>query len=326
MTIVVLDGYAMNPGDLSWSTLQSFGPCAIYDRTSESEILDRAKNAVMILTNKVPLTKETLAQLPRLKYIGVTATGYNIVDIAAAHAQNITVTNVPAYSTHSVAQLVFALLLELTHHTGHHSHAVRSGRWSANSDFSFWDFPLTELAGKTFGIIGYGNIGKAVAKIALAFEMKVLVSSRSSRTQPVDALITSQLSPPFEIIDTDSLLRRSDIVSLHCALTKETDRLINTQRLTLMKPSALLINTGRGRLVDEAALADALNNGRLAGAGLDVLATEPPPKENPLLSAKNCIITPHFAWASEAARLRLLTVVINNIRSYIAGDPQNVIS
>lgn len=308
MNIVVLDGYAMNPGDLDWSTLRSLGECTIYDRTVTSEIVERSKNAAVIITNKVPLSKDTLSQLPLLKYIGVTATGYNIVDIAAAQSQNIVVTNVPAYSTNSVAQLVFALLLELTHHTGHHSSAVHNGRWSTNPDFSFWDFPLTELAGKTFGIVGYGNIGKAVAKIAAAFEMNVLVNSRSAGT------------------DLESLLRRSDVISLHCALTKETDKLINAQRLALMKPTAYLINTGRGGLVDESALADALNTDRIAGAGLDVLSTEPPPPDNPLMTAKNCIITPHIAWASGAARKRLMDVVVNNVRSFIAGKPENVVS
>lgn len=324
ITIVVLDGYAMNPGDLEWSTLRSLGECTIYDRTAPSEIVDRSKDAAVIITNKVPLSKDTLSQLPLLKYIGVTATGYNIVDIAAAQAQNIVVTNVPAYSTNSVAQLVFALLLELTHHTGHHSSTVHNGRWSANPDFSFRDFPLTELAGKTFGIIGYGNIGKAVAKIAAAFEMTVLISSRSAGAQTSGFLQNPDVSP--ERTDLESLLRRSDIVSLHCALTKETDKLINAQRLALMKPTAYLINTGRGGLVDESALAEALNTNRIAGAGLDVLSSEPPQKDNPLLSAKNCIITPHIAWATGAARTRLLGVVEENLRTFIAGQSQNVVS
>jgi glycerate dehydrogenase len=318
MNTVVLDGYTMNPGDLEWSTLRSLGECTIYDRTAPSEIVDRSKDADVIITNKVPLSKDTLSQLPLLKYIGVTATGYNIVDIAAAKTHGITVTNVPAYSTNSVAQLVFALLLELTHRTGHHADAVRNGRWSTNPDFSFRDFPLTELAGKTFGIIGYGNIGKAAAKIAAAFEMEVLVNSRSAGAQ------SSGFLP--ERTDLNSLLRRSDIVSLHCALTSETDRLINAERLALMKASAYLINTGRGALVDEQALADALNNERIAGAGLDVLSAEPPNNDNPLLSAKNCIITPHIAWATGAARTRLMTVVAENLRAFINGTPQNVVS
>lgn len=321
MNIVVLDGYTMNPGDLDWSALRSLGECTFYDRTAPSEIVERSKNAAVIITNKVPLSKDTLSQLPLLKYIGVTATGYNIVDIVAAKAHGITVTNVPAYSTNSVAQLVFALLLELTHHTGHHSTAVRNGRWSDNPDFSFRDFPLTELAGKTFGIIGYGNIGKAVAKIAAAFEMNVLVNSRSACAQT-----SGFLQNPDVYTDLDSLLRRSDVVSLHCALTSETDRLINVERLAMMKRSALLINTGRGGLVDEQALADALNNDRIAGAGLDVLSTEPPLPQNPLLTAKNCIITPHIAWATGAARTRLMGVVVENLRAFIAEKPQNIVS
>jgi len=320
MNIVVLDGYTMNPGDLSWSELQSLGTCTIYDRTKPDELFDRAKDAEIILTNKVPFPKEIISQFPRLKYIGATSTGYNIVDITAAKEKQIVVTNVPAYSTHSVAQLVFGFLMELSLGVSHHSAEVHKGRWSNNPDFAFWDFPLVELRGKTFGIIGFGNIGKAVAKIASAFEMKVLVSTRYPKTS-----ITSQ---PSEIIftDSDTLLKESDIVSLHCALTPDTQQFINAKRLFLMKPTAYLINTGRGALVDEQALADALNSGKLAGAGLDVLSTEPPQKENPLLTAKNCVITPHIAWASQAARKRLMDVVVSNVRSFIEGKPVNVVS
>ena len=318
--IVVLDGYTLNPGDLDWSDLRSLGHCTIHNRTLPEEIVHRAKEAEIILTNKTVLTKNILEQLPRLKYIGVLATGYNVVDTAAAQQLNITVTNVPAYSTHSVAQTVFALLLELTHHAGHHSAEVHNGRWSANPDFSFWDFPLVELKGKTFGIVGYGNIGQAVAKIAAAFEMQLLVSSRSVHTSH------SGQFPQPEFTDTETLLRRADIVSLHCALNDQTRLLINNQRLRTMKSSAYLINTGRGPLVDEQALADALNEGRLAGAGLDVLSAEPPSKENPLLSAKNCIITPHIAWASRSARERLMTAAVHNVRSFIDGAPVNVVS
>ncbi len=317
-SIVVLDGYAMNPGDLSWDPLHALGAVTLYDRTAAQEIVPRAANAEIIITNKVPFTRDTIAQLPRLRYLGVTATGYNIIDVAAAKERNITVTNVPAYSTESVAQLVFALVLEFTHRTGHHADAVRNGRWSTNPDFAFWDFPLTELTGKTFGIVGYGNIGKAVAKIASAFGMNVLVSSRSGKT--------SEVSPNITFTDTESLLRRSDIVSLHCPLTPQTDKLISASTLELMKPTALLINTGRGGLVDEQALADALNNGRIAGAGLDVLSTEPPSPQNPLLAAKNTIITPHIAWASFAARTRLMEVVVNNVRAFLSGHPVNVVS
>ncbi len=322
--IVVLDGFTLNPGDLSWDSLHALGNCTLYDRTAPDDVVERSHHAEIILTNKVVLSKEIIAQLPKLRYIGVLATGYNVVDVAAAKAQNITVTNVPAYSTNSVAQTVFALLLELTHRTGHHSDEVRKGRWSSNPDFSFSDFPLMELHGKTFGIIGFGNIGQAVAKIALAFGMNVIVSSRTSQTAEV--LKSLGANPTFEFTDTGTLLRHSDIVSLHCALNEQTRSLINKERLRTMKPSALLINTGRGPLVDEQALADALNNGRLAGAGLDVLSSEPPSSGNPLLSAKNCIITPHIAWASFAARTRLLDIAVNNIRSFINGSPVNVVS
>jgi glycerate dehydrogenase len=311
--IVVLDGYTLNPGDLDWSELRSLGNCTIHNRTLPDEIIHRANEAEIVLTNKTVLSKEILEQLPRLRYIGVLATGYNVVDIAAAKKMNITVTNVPAYSTHSVAQTVFALLLELTHHAGHHSAEVRNGRWSANPDFSFWDFPLVELRGKTFGIVGYGNIGQAVARIAAAFEMNVVISTRTARTSG------------DSFTDTETLLKTSDIVSLHCSLNDETQNLINAKRLAIMKPSAYLINTGRGGLIDEYALANALNNELLAGAGLDVLSIEPP-KDNPLLSAKNCIVTPHIAWASRSARERLMDAVVHNVQSFIEGKPVNVVS
>jgi glycerate dehydrogenase len=311
--IVVLDGYTLNPGDLDWSELRSLGLCTIHNRTLPDEIIHRANETEIVLTNKTVLSKEILEQLPRLRYIGVLATGYNVVDIAAAKKMNITVTNVPAYSTHSVAQTVFALLLELTHHAGHHSAEVRNGRWSANPDFSFWDFPLVELRGKTFGIVGYGNIGQAVARIAAAFEMNVVISTRTARTSG------------DSFTDTETLLKTSDIVSLHCSLNDETQNLINAKRLAIMKPSAYLINTGRGGLIDEYALANALNNELLAGAGLDVLSIEPP-KDNPLLSAKNCIVTPHIAWASRSARERLMDAVVHNVQSFIEGKPVNVVS
>jgi len=322
--IVVLDGFTLNPGDLSWESLTALGACTVHDRTAPGSVVERSQHAEIILTNKVVLSKEIIAQLPNLRYIGVLATGYNVVDTAAAKERGITVTNVPAYSTPSVAQTVFALLLELTHRTGHHSDEVRKGRWSSNPDFSFSDFPLTELHGKTFGIIGFGNIGRTVAKIASAFGMNVLVSSRTTYTSQV--LKTWEVTSDVAFTDKESLLRRSDIVSLHCALNEQTRLLINKERLQMMKPSAFLINTGRGPLVDEQALADALNDGRLAGAGLDVLSSEPPSPDNPLLSAKNSIITPHIAWASFAARTRLMDAAVNNIRSFINGAPVNVVS
>ena len=324
MNIVVLDGFTLNPGDLQWNDLLSLGNCTIYDRTSIDDIVSHAKNAEIILTNKVSLSRNILAQLPKLQYIGVLATGYNIVDIAAAKEKNIVVTNVPAYSTPSVAQTVFSLLLELTHHTGHHSNEVRKGRWSQSPDFSFWDFPLVELQGKTFGVIGFGNIGQAVARIASAFGMTVIISSRSAPTSQVSK--AREIFPNYEFTDTETLLTRSDVVSLHCSLNEQTHLLMNEVRLRLMKSSAYLINTGRGLLVDEQALANALNHNQLAGAGLDVLSTEPPTKENPLLTAKNCIITPHIAWASISARQRLMNTVVDNIRQYLNGSPINTVS
>lgn len=316
MNIVVLDGHTLNPGDLNWNGLQSLGSCTIFDRTKSDEIIERALNAEILLTNKTVLTKETLEQLPRLKYIGVLATGYNVVDIVAAKKLHIVVTNVPAYSTMSVAQLVFALLFELTHHVGHHSTEVKKGRWSSHNDFSFRDFPLVELAGKKFGIVGYGNIGQAVAAIAAAFGMEVLVSTRSSKPSNSSA----------RFVDRETLFKIFDVISLHCALNDETKHLINTQTLSTMKQSAFLINTGRGPLVDEHALANALNNGLIAGAGLDVLSTEPPSVHNPLLTAKNCIITPHIAWATIAARQRLMDRVVENVRCFIDNKPINVVS
>ena len=319
MNIVVLDGYTLNPGDLDWNDLRSLGNCTIFDRTSIQEIVERSKNAEIILTNKVPLNKEILSQLHHLRFIGVLATGYNIVDVTAAKEKNIIVTNVPAYSTSSVAQTVFALLLELTHHAGHHSNEVHTGRWSSNLDFTFWDFPLVELKGKTFGIIGFGNTGRSVAKIAGAFDMIVQISTRSSKT------LGNATTEKYSFVDTETLLKTSDIISLHCSLNDKTHLLINSETIALMKPTSYLINTGRGGLVDESALADALNQDQIAGAGLDVLSIEPPPKNNPLLSAKNCIITPHIAWASQAARKRLMETVVHNVKSFIEGKSVNIV-
>lgn len=317
MNIVLLDGYTINPGDLGWSALQSLGNCTLYERTAPKEIVERARNAEIVLTNKVVLSREILVQLPQLKYIGVLATGVNVVDLAAAQEQKIIVTNVPAYSTMSVAQTVFALLLELTHHVGSHSDSVKSGTWSACKDFSFWNFPLIELAGKKFGVFGFGAIGQATAKIASALGMHVLVSTRTPDKY-------KHLQAAF--VEQQQLFERSDVLSLHCALTEKTKNLVNAKTLSVMKPSALLINTSRGGAIDERALADALNSGRLAGAGLDVLSTEPPESNNPLLSAKNCIITPHFAWATREARIRLLQIAIQNIKAFIEGNPVHIVS
>lgn len=314
--IVVLDGYTLNPGDLDWAPLQAIGDCSIYDRTPPGQVAERAAAADIVLTNKALLPRETIERLPALRYIGVLATGYNVVDVVAARDKGIPVTNVPGYGTASVAQHVFALLLELTQRTGHHAQTVRDGRWSACPDFCYWDFPLIELAGRTLGIVGYGEIGRAVARIGLAFGMKVIASTRTPRAAAGDVAF----------VPLEELLRRSDVVTLHCPLTDDTKGLINAARLALMKPTAFLINTGRGPLVVEADLAAALNCGRLAGAGLDVLATEPPPATNPLLTAKNCLVTPHIAWATREARERLLGIAVDNIRAFLAGQPRHVVN
>jgi len=313
MKIVVLDGYALNPGDLSWYQLKDMGEVEIYDRTAQSETIERASGAEIVLTNKTLLMAEELDQLPDLKYIGVLATGYNVVDTEAARQKAIVVTNIPDYGTLSVAQHVFALILEFFNDTGSLSDGVHKGKWSNSIDFCYWDRPLTELAGLTIGIIGFGRIGRAVAVIAEAFGMKVIVNDPSSVND-------------YENFSLDDLLKRSDIVSLHCPLTQETEGIINTERLKLMKPSALLVNTARGPLIVEEDLADALNEGRLTGAVLDVLSVEPPPTDNPILFAKNCIITPHVAWASLSARKRLMDIAISNIREYLSGNPVNVVT
>lgn len=309
MNIVVLDGYTLNPGDLSWDALRELGSCEIYDRSAPDEIVPRSTSAEIVLTNKVKLNGEYMSSVPTLKYIGVTATGYNIVDVAAARERKVIVTNVPTYGTQSVAQMTFALLLELTQHVGHHAQSVRESRWTRSPDFCYWDYPLIELDGLTLGIIGFGRIGKMVGQLAEAFGMKVLTYSRK---QPV--------------AEMETLFRRSDIISLHCPLTPQTEHLVNEKRLAWMKPTAFLLNTSRGPLIDESALAKALNEGRIAGAGLDVLAVEPPTADNPLLRAKNCLITPHIAWATRAARSRLMEAVVENVRAYLTGESKNVVT
>ena len=315
MKIVVLDGYTMNPGDLSWKGLEGLGECAVYDRTPPERVVERAAGAEVVLTNKVVLDGAVMARLPALKYIGVLATGYNIIDTAAARERGIVVTNVPAYSTRSVAQLVMALVLELAHHVGHHARTVREGRWTASKDFAYWDYPLVELDSLVMGIVGFGQTGRAVADLARAFGMRVLVHTR-----------TPTAGPGVEFVDLATLLRRSDVVSLHCPLTPETEGLVNAKRLAMMKPTAFLINTSRGPIVNERDLAEALHTGRIAGAGLDVLSTEPPKADNPLLAAKNCILTPHIAWATRAARERLMKAVVENVRAFLAGRSQNVVN
>ena len=317
MRIVILDGYTANPGDLSWKGLKQTGEVTVYDRTSPSETVQRAADADIVLTNKVVLDREKITQLPRLKYIGVLATGYNVVDIEAAHERSIIVTNVPAYSTESVAQMVFAHLLTVTNRTEHYAIQNRSGRWAANPDFCYWDFPQMELAGKTFGIVGLGNIGRRVAEIALAFGMKVkAVTSKSQDLLPAG----------IEKADLQTLLAAADVLSLHCPLTENTRHLINADTLRQMKPTAFLINTGRGPLIDDQAVADALQEGRLGAFCADVLTTEPPSSNNPLLSQPNAFITPHIAWASTEARTRLIQVATDNVRAFISGKPQNVVS
>ena len=316
MKIVVLDGHTLNPGDLSWDELESLGECSIHDRTSPADVVQRAANAEIVLTNKTPLTRESIEALPNLKYIGVLATGYNIVDVKAARARGIPVTNVPDYGTRSVAQHTMALILEMAHHAGHHAQSVRDGRWTGSQDFCFWDYPLIELDGLTLGIIGYGKIGRAVAGLAAAFGMNVLVHSR---TTPVAEVA---VAPDF--VDLEKVLRESDVITLHCPLTPETERLVDAKRLELMKPAAFLINTSRGGLIDERALAAALDSGRIAGAAVDVLSSEPPSSDNPLLRAKNCIVTPHIAWATRAARSSLMRVAVANARAFLNGNPHNV--
>ncbi len=316
MKIVLLDAHTANPGDLSWAPLEAIAPCEIYPRTPVGETVARCQDAEIIITNKAPLTREILMALPRLRYIGVTATGYNIVDTAAARELGITVTNVPGYSTPAVAQLVFALLLELTNHVGHHAGTVRAGRWAQCPDFCYWDHPVIELSGRTLGIIGYGDIGSAVARIAIAFGMKVLASRREWKTPPPEGITPASI---------DEVFSQSDAITLHCPLTEATKHLVSDRTLGLMKPSAFLINTGRGPLVDEAALARALNEGRLAGAGLDVLSLEPPQVGHPLFTAQNCLITPHIGWASREARVRLIAAVAENLRAFLAGQPIHVV-
>lgn len=317
MKIVVLDGHTLNPGDLDWGDLEKLGECRIYDRTPLEKVLQRSQDAEILLTNKVVLTREIINSLPQLQYIGVLATGYNVVDVDAARQNNIPVTNVPAYSTSSVAQMVFAHLLNLTQHVAQHAATVSAGKWSAAKDFCYWDYPLLELAGMTFGIVGLGRIGTAVAGLAHSFGMKVIADTVSHPAEKAKYVT---------LVDFETLLRTSDIVSLHCPLTEKTQGMINSQTLALMKQTAFLINTGRGPLIVEQALADALNKGKIAGAGLDVLSTEPPDAANPLLKAKNCFITPHIAWATKSARTRLLHVVVENVRAFLNGNPQNVIN
>lgn len=314
--IVILDGFTTNPGDVSWEPLQALGSLTIHDRTPPAEIARRAAGATVVVTNKTVLAAETIAALPDLGCICVLATGVNVVDVAAARDRGIPVCNVPGYSTPNVAQAVFALLLELTNSTAAHATSVRNGAWVACPDFCFWQGDLVELAGRTLGIVGYGGIGRAVATIGRAFGMEVIASRRTAEAAETGV----------RVVDLEALFRDSDVVSLHCPLTPDTTGLVNAARLATMKPTAFLINTARGGLVVEADLAAALAAGQIAGAGLDVLSVEPPPADNPLLHAPRCIITPHIAWATRAARERLIVATAENIRGFLAGSPGNVVN
>ncbi|MBO4891902.1 MAG: D-2-hydroxyacid dehydrogenase [Prevotella sp.] len=316
MKIVILDGYSANPGDLSWQPLENIGELTVYDRTKPEDTIQRAKDADIVLTNKVLVKRPEIEQLPKLKYIGVLATGYNVVDVEAAHEHGIIVTNVPAYSTESVAQMVFSHLLTVTNHTEHYAIQNRAGKWTASPDFCYWDTSLTELAGKTFGIVGLGNIGQRVAAIANAFGMNVIAYTSKS---------ADKLRPYISKRTMEELLAASDVLSLHCPLTPDTKHLINHETLGLMKPSAILINTGRGPLINDDDVAEALNSNRLRAFCADVLTEEPPKADNPLLSCENAFITPHIAWASNEARVRLIDVAINNVRAFADGKPINVV-
>jgi|UniRef100_UPI003FF09FAA glycerate dehydrogenase len=312
MKICILDGYSLNPGDLDWSPVERLGDVTLFDRTPADKIVERAADADIVLTNKVPFSADTLRQLPRLRFICVLATGYNIIDTEAAARQGVVVANIPAYSTMSVAQMAFAHILNITNHVASYAREVADGKWTNCPDFCFWDSALTELAGKTMGIVGLGNTGMATARIAVAMGMKVVaMTSKSADTLP-EGITPAPL---------DDVLASADVVSLHCPLTPSTRHLINAASIAKMKPSAILINTGRGPLVDEQAVADALNGGRLAAFGADVLSQEPPRGDNPLLSARNCFLTPHIAWATLEARTRLMSTATENVRQFIAGEP-----
>ncbi|MCC8072833.1 MAG: D-2-hydroxyacid dehydrogenase [Clostridiales bacterium] len=317
MKIVNLEGYTTNPGDLSWGKIEELGDYTVYERTEPKDIIKRAKGANILIVNKTIVTKEILTALsPELEYIGLQSTGYNVVDCKAARELGITVCNIPAYSTNAVAQLVFSFILQITNKVTLHSDAVRNGEWCDCPDFCFWKEPLTELDGKTLGIIGFGSIGKRVAALAQAFGMNVLVNTPHPNNEYKNV----------KFVNIDELLNGSDFVTCHCPLTPNTEKLINAKSIAKMKDGAVLINTSRGPVVDEQALADALNSGKLSAAGLDVLETEPANPNNPLLTAKNCFITPHIAWAAKETRARLLNILEQNIRAYLNGNPQNVVN
>jgi glycerate dehydrogenase len=315
MKIVATDAYTLNPGDLSWDPIRALGELTLYDRTPVELIVERCRDAAIVLTNKTPFSRQTLAALPALRFIAVTATGHNVIDSVAAKEQKIAVSNVPAYGTDSVAQHVFSLLLELTNHVGRNAREVANGKWQRSADWCFTEAPVMELAGKTFGVVGFGHIGAQAARIANAFGMKVIYHSPSKKET---AIATA--------VGLEELFATSDVITLHCPLTSTNQEFVNAAVLARMKPSALLINTARGQLINEQELADALNNGIIAGAGLDVLSKEPPTNGNPLLNAKNCIVTPHNAWISKEARIRIMQVTTANVEAFLKGAPQNVVN
>lgn len=318
MKIVVLDGYTLNPGDISWSGLEKHGELTVYDRTPADKIVERIGNAEIIFTNKTPLTRETFDRCPAIKFVGVLATGYNVVDTEYAKSRGIPVTNIPTYGTAAVAQFAFALLLELCHHVGTHSDSVHKGEWTKCPDFCYWNYPLVELAGKTFGIIGFGRIGQAAARIAQALGMKVLAH---------DQFFDSKLeNDGLKYVQLDELFAQSDVISLHCPLFPSTQGIINKTNIAKMKDGVMLVNTSRGPLVVEQDLAEALNSGKVAGAALDVVSTEPIGSDNVLLSAKNCIITPHIAWAPRESRSRLMNIAVDNLAAFLFGSPVNVVN
>jgi glycerate dehydrogenase len=314
-TIVILDGYTENPGDLSWDGFAELGDVTVYDRTSSDLIEQRIADADIVITNKTPLTAETIKNAEKMQYIGVLATGYNVVDVQAAKERGVVVTNIPTYGTDAVAQFVFALLLEICHHVQHHSDAVKEGRWSKAPDFCFWDYPLIELAGKTMGIIGYGRIGQATGRIAKAFGMKVIAYDSYQNPELKD-----------EYVSLDTLLSESDVIALHCPLFPETEGIINKESIAKMKDGVILINNSRGPLIVEQDLADALNSGKIAAAGLDVVSSEPIREDNPLLQAKNCLITPHISWAPRESRQRLMDIAVANLKGFLSGARQNVVN
>lgn len=317
MKIVILDGYTQNPGDLSWDGFRELGELTVYERTPKEEIIARIGDAPIVITNKTPITAKTLAACPGIKYIGVLATGYNVVDTAAAKARNIPVTNIPAYGTQAVAQFAIAMLLEICHHVADHSRAVYKGRWSSCPDFCFWDYPMIELAGKTMGIIGFGRIGRAVGRIASAMGMNVIAYSRSQ---------CDEGRTIGEYVSLDELFSRSDVISLHCPLFPETEGIICKDSIARMKDGVILLNNSRGPLIVEQDVADALNDGKIAYAAVDVVDAEPILPDNPLLKAKNCLITPHISWAAFESRSRLMNIAVDNLKKYLAGKPQNIVN